>query len=530
LLVCLLLALLPERYRSKNFAATRLKFLDLRDDQCRIPPVPSDQTRYATCPLMGMILKHFFEPRLAQSSYLVGCAATGQALVIDPVRRIDQYMQAADSDGLRVTDVAETHIHADFASGALALARKAGATLHVSGGGGSNWQYGFAGQPGIRTVHNGDVLHVGRVRFDVLHTPGHAPEHIAFLVTDEAVSSEPLGVFTGDFLFVGDVGRPDLLQKAVGQRDSAVTAAKELFRSVTAFALRPDRLLLWPGHGAGSACGKRLGGVPVSSLGYEKLTNWSFKTPDEDAFVRSVLADQPDPPRYFKEMKRLNRAGAPRPRTRTELRRITASDLDALVTVHAEFIDLRADATTLGYLPGSIAVPLTQQFLTQAGSVVRYGMPVYLVADDVHDALEAVDALGLIGVDDVRGWIPGFSLETYQREGGTLETLVNLDARQAVNRRENGQILLDVRSTAEWQSGHIANAMHAPLTRLLDDVRALDRDTALVVYCQAGTRSRIAATALRRVGFTYVANLVDGYAGYFSMAGAVPAIESPTSS
>lgn len=476
-----------------------------------------------------MILKHFFEPRLAQSSFLVGCAATGQAIVIDPIRRIDQYIEAADAEGLRVTAVAETHIHADFASGALALARKAGATLHVSAEGGPDWQYGFAQDAGVRALRDGDVLRAGRIRLDVLHTPGHAPEHLAFLMTDEAVSSEPLGAFTGDFLFVGDVGRPDLLEKAVGQRHSAEAAAKELFRSVAAFARRPDRLLLWPGHGAGSACGKQLGGVPVSSLGYEKLTNWAFKTPDEDAFVKSVLADQPDPPRYFREMKRLNRVGAPRLRTRGELRRIAASDLNALVTVHAEFIDLRADATTLGYLPGSIALPLTRRFLTQAGSVLRYGMPVYLVADDVHDALEAVDALTLIGVDDVRGWISEFTLETYRREGGALERLVNVTAQEALERQERGHVLMDVRSTGEWQGGHIANAMHAPLAGVLDDVRELDRDTPLVVYCQAGARSRVAATALRRVGFTRVANLTDGYEGYLSMAAAVPVVEARAS-
>jgi hydroxyacylglutathione hydrolase len=477
----------------------------------------------------GMILKHFFEPRLAQSSFLVGCAATGQAIVIDPIRRIGQYIEAADSEGLRVTAVAETHIHADFASGALALARKAGATLCVSGEGALEWEYGFAGQSGVRALRNRDVVRVGHVRLDVLHTPGHTPEHLTFLVTDEAVSSHPLGAFSGDFLFAGDVGGPDLLEKALGQRGSAAAAARKLFQSISAFASQPDRLLVWPGHGAGSACGRNLGAMPVSSVGYEKLTNWAFKESDEDSFVKRVLADQPDPPRYFKDMKRLNRVGAPRLRARTELRRIAAADLAALVTVHAEFIDLRWNATTVGYLPGSIALPLTRQFVTYAGSVLRYGMPVYLVAEDIHDAVEATDALSLIAIDDVRGWIPAFALEAHSREGGALEQLADVDAREALKRQEGGQVLLDVRSTAEWHSGHIANAMHAPLSRVLDDVRGLERDTPLVVYCQAGTRSRVAATALRRVGFTHVANLREGYEGYLSTAAAVSAIETPAS-
>ena len=475
-----------------------------------------------------MILKHFFEPRLAQSSFLVGCAATGQAIVIDPIRRIDQYIEAADSEGLRVIAVAETHIHADFASGALALAQKAGATLYVSGEGGPDWQYGFAGKAGIRTVRNGDEFHIGRLRFDVLHTPGHTPEHLSFLVADEDVWPHPVGVFTGDCLFVADVGRPDLLEKTLGQ-GSAEAAAQQLFRSVRALAARPDWLLVWPGHGAGSACGRRLGAMPVTSVGFEKLTNWAFESNDKDGFVRTVLADQPDPPRYFREMKRLNQNGAPSLRKRGDLRRIAASDLNALVAVHAEFIDLRVDATTSGYLPGSIALPLTRQFLTHAGSMLRYGMPVYLVAEDVHEALEATDALSLIGIDDVRGWIPRFSLQTYSREGGMLEQLVNVDAREALRRQEEGEILLDVRSTAEWRAGHIDNAMHGPLTGVLDDVRELDRDTPLVVYCQAGARSRVAATALRRVGFTHVANITDGYEGYLSMAAAAPSVEARAS-
>jgi hydroxyacylglutathione hydrolase len=473
-----------------------------------------------------MILKHFFEPRLAQSSFLVGCGATAQAIVIDPIRRIDQYIEAAHAEGLRITAVAETHIHADFASGAPALARTAGATLYVSGEGGPDWQYDFAGQTGIRTVRSGGVFDVGRLRFSVLHTPGHTPEHLSFLVADEKVWPHPFGVFTGDCLFVGDVGRPDLLETTLGQHGSAEAAAKELFRSVRTFAAQPDWLLVWPGHGAGSACGRRLGAVPVTSIGFEKLTNWAFESTDKDRFVRNVLADQPDPPRYFKEMKRLNRIGAPRLRRRADLRRIGASDINALVTVHAELIDLRADATALGYLPGSIALPLTRQFLTHAGSVLRYGMPLYLVAEDVREAMEAADALSLIGIDDVRGWIPTFSLQTYSREGGMLEQLVNVDAREALRRQEEGEILLDVRSTAEWRAGHIDNAMHGPLTRVLDNLRELDRDTPLVVYCQAGARSRVAATALRRVGFTHVANVMDGYEGYLSMAAAVPSVEA----
>jgi hydroxyacylglutathione hydrolase len=461
-----------------------------------------------------MVLKQFFEPRLSQYSYLVGCPASGRAVVIDPVRKLDQYVEAADAEGLRITDVTETHIHADFASGARALAQRTGATLHVSGEGGPDWQYAFASHAGVNVVGHGAVLAAGSIELKVLHTPGHTPEHLTFVVTDRAQSPEPLGAFTGDFVFAGDVGRPDLLEKAAGQRGTADAAARRLFASIRSFAANPDHWLLWPGHGAGSACGKRLGGTPVTTLGYEKLTNWAFTTREEDAFVEAILSDQPDAPRYFGEMKRPNRLGAPRRRAKAELRRLGSAELQSLVVAHAEFIDLRSDASTSGYLPGSILLSLTRQFLTYAGSVLRYGMPVYLVSDDGHDAAEGMEALALIGIDDVKGWVPRATLDAYEAEGGGLERMVTIAVAEALERQARGHLLLDVRSTSEWRAGHMPNAVHAPLATMLDSVRDLDRDTPVSVYCQAGSRSRVAATALRRVGFTHVANVEGGYAEY----------------
>jgi hydroxyacylglutathione hydrolase len=360
------------------------------------------------------------------------------------------------------------------------------------------------------------VIDIGRVRLGVLHTPGHTPEHLTFLVTDAAASARPFGAFTGDFLFVGDVGRPDLLQTALGEPDTAAAAASRLYLSVRGFAQQPEWLLLFPGHGAGSACGRRPGGAPVSSLGYEKLTNWAFRVADAEAFGRSVLEDQPDPPRYFAEMKRLNRVGAPRHRSTRELHRLTVQELDPLVTVHGALLDLRPNAAAEGYLPGSLAIPLGRQFLTHAGSLARYGMPIFLVAHDSHEALDAADALSLIGLDEVRGWIPESVVAAYAREGGTLERVVHVDCADAERRQREGGLLLDVRSTTEWRAGHMSGAIHAPLTGLLDAVREIDRDRAVVVYCQAGARSAVAATALRRVGFTHVADMAGGYDGYLA--------------
>jgi hydroxyacylglutathione hydrolase len=458
-----------------------------------------------------MICRRFFEPRLAQFSVLVGCPATGNALVIDPNRRIDQYVDAAAADGLRIRAVTETHIHADFVSGARALARRAGATLYVAAEGSPDGGYAFVDDAGVRAIRHGDSFRVGEIRIDVIHTPGHAPEHLTFLMTEPRGSSRPLGAFTGDFLLAGDVGRPDLLGSPADYPRSAEAAARHVYRSLAAFSSRPDSLLLWPGHGARSAYSS-LGGLPATTLPHEKLTNWAFRITDEDTFVAALLADQADVPRYFAEIQRLNRTGPPACRPVDGLPRIGANQLDELVVAYSEFVDLRPEAATSGFLPGSIALPLTDDFLTMAGSVLRYGMPVYIVAAGDPQASEAADALRLIGVDDVRGWVPAGELEAYTARGGVLERLVEVGPAQALERQAAGHLVLDVRTTAEWGGGHIAGATHAPMTRLVDVMRNVDRDTPLLVYCQTEARSRTAGTALRRVGFTHVANLAGGFA------------------
>ncbi|MGH7577044.1 MAG: MBL fold metallo-hydrolase, partial [Longimicrobiales bacterium] len=256
-----------------------------------------------------MILERFYDDDLAQASYLIGCGASGEALVIDPNRDVDQYVRAAERNALRIAHVAETHIHADFVSGLRELAARTGAQPSLSDEGDAAWRYRFAVDDGAVPLHDGETIHVGAVRLDVLHSPGHTPEHVCFVVTDTAVGDRPVGVFTGDFVFAGDVGRPDLLERVAGERDRSEAAARHLFRSLQSFKQFPDYLQLWPGHGAGSACGRSLGAIPQTTLGYEKMFNWALQHEDEDAFTREVLADQPEPPKYFAEMKRINRDG-----------------------------------------------------------------------------------------------------------------------------------------------------------------------------------------------------------------------------
>ena len=443
-----------------------------------------------------MILRQFFEPGLAQYAYLVGCADTGDALLIDPLADIDQYQRVAAAEGLRIKVVADTHVHADFVSGALALAAATGATLYVSGEGDPRWRVGYLGAPGVRALHHGERFDVGRIRIDVRHTPGHTPEHLAFVVTDTAATPSPLGIFSGDLLFVGDVGRPDLLEQVAGERNSMHAAAGQLFRSLQSLGDLPERTLVWPAHGSGSACGKSLGGVPVTSLGYERLTNRGLAPQSEEMFVAAVLAEQPDPPLYFGEMKRLNRAGgAPwHDRALPEIR--AGARLDGSLVV-----DVRAGDAAIP--DGALAVPWGRQFHAWAGSVVPADTPLVVLADDEATAQMASRALALIGRPDTRGWLtPAAAAQAMPMH--TIDTLMDLSSTRQI---------VDVRSTAEWHAGHLAEAVHVPLARLGERLSTLDLSRPMIVYCQAGTRARVAAAALQRAGAT-VAALAGGLDGY----------------
>jgi hydroxyacylglutathione hydrolase len=241
-----------------------------------------------------MLLERYYDESLAQASFLVGCERTREAIVIDPNRDVARYVKAAAARRMTIRYVTETHIHADYLSGARGLAEAARATLLLSGHGGADWSYRFADGDGVRLVQEGDEITLGAVRLRVLHTPGHTPEHVAFLVTDTAAGDAPMGIVTGDFVFVGDVGRPDLLEKAANVRGSMEQSARQLYASLQRLRTFPDYLQLWPGHGAGSACGKALGAVPQTTLGYERVVNPAFQQATEAEFVRWVLAGRRD--------------------------------------------------------------------------------------------------------------------------------------------------------------------------------------------------------------------------------------------
>jgi hydroxyacylglutathione hydrolase len=472
-----------------------------------------------------MLLRRFYDPKLAQASYLIGSPSSGKALVVDPNRDVDPYLAAAAEEGLRVTHVTETHIHADFVSGARELTHRAGAQLLLSDAGGSDWGYRYTADANATLINDGHQFRVGMVEIRVLHVPGHTPEHLAFLVTDTETASEPMGAVTGDFLFVGDVGRPDLLERAVHAKGTMERSARQLFQSLQRFRALPDYLQIWPGHGAGSACGKALGAVPQSTLGYEKRFNWAFGVTDESTFVTAVLAGQPDPPPYFAQMKRMNQTGprllgaAPSPPRRS------VGDLSDALERGATVVDTRPAAEfARGAVPGTINIPATRAFTTWAGSLLPYDSDFYLLVDDGRG--EAVrelvrDLIG-IGLDRIQGYFEAGVVEAWSNARGGLERFPGLSVAEVQSRsKSNNTVMLDVRSAGEWKTGHLPGSLNVPVAELDGRLGELPRDRLLIVHCQTGARAGIAASILRARGFRDVALFPGGFAEWRSAGQAV---------
>lgn len=458
-----------------------------------------------------MIVRRLFEPALAQASYLVGCATAGEAIVIDPHRDADVYLAAAAADGLAITHVTETHIHADFLSGSRELSHRTGATLLLSDEGDASWKYGFADE--AQLIRGGDRITIGKVTLDAIHTPGHTPEHLSFLITDGAAADSPIAAATGDFIFVGDVGRPDLLERAANVAGTMEQSARTLYRSLRSFdAQNEEWLQIWPGHGAGSSCGKGISAVPHSTLGYERRFNWALKTASEDAFVRSVLAGQPDPPKYFATMKRLNKEGPPLLGGLRVPPRRADNEMARLLDNGALVIDTRAASEYAeGFVPGTLNLPLTSSFVTWAGWLIPYTEDVYLLVGDNADVQlpEIVRGLALIGLDRVAGYFTPTALTLARRP---LSRIPQIEPRDLAGPGQNAApLVIDVRYDGEWSEGHLPGALHIPLGRLSDRLAEVPRDRPLVTHCRAGSRSAIAASLLRRAGFQDVSNLTGGY-------------------
>lgn len=458
-----------------------------------------------------MLLRYFYDSKLAHASYLVGCQGTGEAIVIDPGRDIEPYLAAVKAEGLWLAAATETHIHADFVSGARELACSARVRLYLSDEGDANWKYQYASAYPHTLLKDGDTFYVGNIRFEVKHTPGHTPEHIAFLITDTAGANQPMGLFSGDFVFVGDVGRPDLLEKAAGVTGTAEVGAHQMFNSLQRFKTLPDYLQLWPAHGAGSACGKALGAVPSSTVGYEKMFNTALSYTDESTFTRALLDGQPEPPRYFAQMKRLNKVGPPVLRGLPQPEHLPFNRLDALLAGGALVVDTRpVPAFATGHLPGTVNIPHDNSFTNWAGWLLNYDQPFYLIADSPA-VPQIVRDLIYIGLDNIGGYFDLSVFDAWRKAGDPLQHYEVATPTQIADQVAAGQItLVDVRQADEWQSGHIPNAHHIMLGYLPERLSEIPADKPVVVQCRSGARSAIGASVLQARGLPRVINLLGG--------------------
>lgn len=453
-----------------------------------------------------MYFKQFYDTDLAQGSYMIGCQQAGVAAVIDPRRDIETYLAEAEANGLRITVVTETHIHADYLSGSRELAAATGATLYLSDEGGPDWRYPFAHEP----LTNGATFEVGNVRFTAVHTPGHTPEHMMFLVTDLPRGQQPVLALTGDFVFVGDLGRPDLLDEAAGYVDTRFEGAKRLFDSLKRhFVTLPDHVQVWPGHGAGSACGKALGAVASTTVGYEKLTAWwagYVQAGDEEGFVAELLDGQPDAPTYFGRMKRQNRDGPALLGRRQPLAELTPADLRGRINRDLVFIDTRTTREQwAASVPGALAIPGGNSFATYASWVIDPEVeqrPIVVLAGNEQRAEELRNRLSYVGIDNVTGYITSLSgLETAPLalvQPAELEGLENA-------------LVLDVRTATEHAIGHVPGSRQLHGGRVLKNLSSLPRGGTLVLSCQSGGRSLAVASALRNRGFGNVVELQGSY-------------------
>lgn len=449
-----------------------------------------------------MFFQHVYDKSLAQASYFIGCQKAGVAAVIDAKRDVDTYLEIAKANNMKITHIFETHIHADFLAGSRELAKLTGAELYLSDEGGEGWEYEFP-HHGLKDK---DKVQLGNLTFEVLHTPGHTPESISFLLTDNPASSEPVMLFTGDFVFVGDVGRPDLLEKAAGITGTADEGAIQMYKSINKFNDLADFIQVWPGHGAGSACGKALGSVPSTTVGYEKARNWAFQYADnEKGFIKYLLEDQPEPPKYFAMMKHLNKVDRPLLTEVPKLKQLTLTELKDAIAKGMKVIDARNKADfAAGYIPGSINIQGNNSFATWAGWLINYDEQFILLADEAQ-LDDLTRKLMRIGLDNIYGYIG--STAAWTEGGGTLEkaNVISLEEAKALI-TANGVQVIDLRGAAEYNAGHIAKAENVFVGTLADNLNKVSKDKKVIIHCQSGDRAAIGYSILAKNGYKNISN------------------------
>lgn len=465
-----------------------------------------------------MLLKHIYDDDLAQASYLIGCQVTSEAIVVDPRRDITEYLEIAAANGMTITAVTETHIHADFLSGTRELAQRTGAAIFVSDEGGPDWTYGRVFDDAVRMRHGHEIV-LGNITVRAVHTPGHTPEHMSFLVTDGAQADAPGFMLTGDFVFVGDIGRPDLLDEAAGGVDTRFAGAKDLFASLRDhFLTLPDYVQVLPGHGAGSACGKALGAVAASTVGYERAFSWwapYLAANDEQGFIDELLSGQPDAHAYFARMKRQNKVGPVVLGELPELREFSAAELTAaLADDEVIVVDTRHHTEVhRGTVSRSLNIPGIAKAASFGGWVYdpeREHRPLVVLAPDGEpEAAQFRDHVMRVGIDSVSGFIT--SLEGLELVRPDVVSPLDLDD------FDHGG-LIDVRNRTEHQHGHIPGSTQIGGGRVLWSQDRLPAGGPIVTYCQSGVRNSVVASALRRAGHDMV-ELEGSFAAWAALSG-----------
>ena len=457
-----------------------------------------------------MYFKQFYLGCLAQASYMIG--SNGEAAVVDPRRDVDEYLDEARAQGLEIKHVIETHLHADFVSGHRELARRTGAKIYF--GAKANAQFEHV------PVEEGDEVRIGDVTLRFLETPGHTPESLSILVIDRSASSTPKAVLTGDTLFIGDVGRPDLL----GSKMSAQELAGMLYDSLHEKLLTlPDSVEVYPAHGAGSLCGRNISSETSSTIGEQRQFNYALKPMPKEEFVRIMTTDLPEAPAYFARDVAINREGALPLEDLSDPKPLSPAQVHDLQEAGAVLLDTRPSAQYgAGHVPGSLHIGLSGQFASWAGALVHPETPIVFVAEEEEHVREARTRLARVGLENVAGYLDGGVLE-WDRAGRPLATMEQIAVEELDARIREGKVarVVDVRRPGEWQAGHIPSASHVPLNTLAEAAATLPADEPLAVICAGGYRSSIGTSILERKGFTRITNVVGGMAAWRGAGGQV---------
>ncbi|HSK45554.1 MAG TPA: rhodanese-like domain-containing protein [Candidatus Binatia bacterium] len=444
-----------------------------------------------------MYFEQFYLGCLAHASYMLG--SEGEATVVDPQRDVEIYLKAADQQGLKIRHIFETHLHADFVSGHLELAKRTGAKIYIGAQAGATFPH--------VALHDGSEVRVGKLRITALETPGHTPEGICLVVADEEKSRDPWAVLTGDTLFIGDVGRPDL-SKTHTPRQLAGSLYDSLHGKLMTLS---DQVLVYPAHGAGSLCGRNMRAERSSTIGTERLTNYALQIKSREEFVRQLTENMPARPEYFLQDAQINRAGAPALSELRDLPPISVTDLNELLQQGVFVLDVRPNADfAAAHVPGSVNIALSGQFASWAGAIMGLSARPVLVADTPEQYAEARLRLARVGIEDPRGILQG-GVSAWKLAGFPVAAVPQITVQELSRKRSQNFQVLDVRREPEWQAGHIEGAEWFPLDTFKISAPELDPSAPVAVHCQGGYRSMIACSLLQRAGIENVMNVAGGF-------------------